>query len=474
MSPNTVFPPGEHPRNDITERIVDHSRVTYHVQADVLVLAIKDELLVHASTRKNAPHFDDELSKIADRCGSLNAGRGPDQLRVAEDVEIWSLKDKREDCVDHARRLRQFTRDRRVKFGSGADTLVPAVSPHHVCTAMPLDWCPATPAHAVPPPSDAAQRQFIKPIRRGALQAEVAVIDTGYIRTKPPHKRLDDRVHSIAGQWFDTRARPPAWVDCPRDTLDADGDDKLDGIAGHGTFIAGLIASECRGCRITAVGQRHGTSPDGPDPVDAAQLFSSEYEIARSLLLHSDAQVVSCGFAFPTLDGHPSLPFISAMEAIRGSRGSRSGLAVVAPAGNEASAQPYWPAAHPDVVGVAAANRRGNGRAWFSNWGSWLDCCTRGQDVFSTFIYWDGQLDGAPPTDVEDFQGWATWNGTSFSGPKVAAAIAEAWLAGGGKVSPVEAYDKLVRGATKVNVTPMMDVALPGARGVALPYLALG
>jgi hypothetical protein len=467
MSPNTVFPLYERPRNDITERIINHPRVTHHVQDDALVLAIKDELLVPTSVRTNAPHFHDQLSEVAELRGSLNTDRPPGQPEVREDVEKWSLKNEREDSVDHARRLRQFARDREV----GA-ARVPAVTPNHVGTVTPFDHCPATPPHPVPPPSAAVQRRFIEAVRRGAPRAEVVVIDTGYIRAG--HPRLDARVRSIRGQWFDTRAKPPAWVDCAPDALDADGDDLLDGIAGHGTFVAGIVAHECRQCRITVVGQRHECLPIKRDPVDVARLFSAEYEIARSLLLHSDAQVVSCGFAFPTLDGYASIAFNSVMQAIRDAAAPRSEVAVVAPAGNEASAQPYWPAAHPEVIGVAAANRRGNGRAWFSNWGSWLDCCARGQDVFSTFIDWTGRIDGAPETDVEDFQGWATWNGTSFSVPKVVAAIANAHLAGAGKVSPVAAFRELVGGAAGVDVTPLADVALPGARGVTLPYLALG
>jgi hypothetical protein len=94
--------------------------------------------------------------------------------------------------------------------------------------------------------------------------------------------------------------------------------------------------------------------------------------------------------------------------------------------------------------------------------------------VFSTFIDWTGPVDGAPKTDVEEFRGWATWNGTSFAAPKVTAAIANAYLAGAGKVSPVAAFRQLLGGAAGVTVTPLADVALPGARGVALPCLALG
>lgn len=473
MSPNTVFPLYERPHNDISERIIDHPRVTHHVQDDVLVLAMKDELLVHASVRRNAPHFHDELSKIAQHRGSLGTNPPRSQPNVAEDVEKWSLIDEHDHSIDQALRLRQFVRDRHIKLGKGPETRVPAVTPNHVCTVMPYNSCPATPAHPVPPPSAGLQRRFIEPVRRGAPHAEIVVIDTGYIRTKPAHARLDARVKSVAGQWFDTQANPPAWVNCSPDVLDADTDKKLDGIAGHGTFIAGIVANGCRQSKITIVGQRHECISISRDPVDRAQLFSSEYEIARSLLVHSDAQVVSCGFAFPTLDRYPSIAFTSVMAAIRAQAAPRSEVAVVAPAGNEETSHPYWPAAHPEVIGVAATNRRSTGRAWFSNWGSWLDCCTRGQDVFSTFIYWDGQIDGAPPTDIEDFQGWATWNGTSFAAPKVAAAIANVYLASGGAVSPVAAFGQLVSGAAGVAVTPVTEPALAGSRGVALPCLEL-
>jgi hypothetical protein len=472
VSPNTVFPLYERPHNDITERIINHPRVTHHVQGDVLVLAVKDELLVHKSVRNSVPHFQYELSKVADPHGSLDSAPPAGKPSLADDVEKWRLKDEHHHSVDHARRLRQFAPDRIVKLGKGAEARVAAVTPNHVCTVMPYDICPATPAHAVPPPPDRVQQRFIETIPRGAVPCRVVVIDTGYITVSPPHRRLDRRVDSVAGQWFDPQA--DAWVACPPDVLDADSDGRLDGVAGHGTFIAGIVANGCRQARITVVGQRHQVMPLSRDPVDTAQLFSTEYDIARALLEHSvDAQVVSCGFAFPTLDGHPSIAFTSAMDAIRAQDAPRSEVAVVAPAGNEATAQPYWPAAHPEVVGVAATNRRGTGRAWFSNWGSWLDCAARGQTVFSTFIYWDGPLDGAPLKDIEHFQGWATWNGTSFAAPKVAAAIANAYVAGGGDASPVAAWAQLIGGGAGVDVRPLADGGLPAARGVALPYLEL-
>jgi hypothetical protein len=211
-----------------------------------------------------------------------------------------------------------------------------------------------------------------------------------------------------------------------------------------------------------------------PSPVDEAMLFTDEISVAHSLLHHSDTDVVSCGFAFPTLDRHPSIPFTSVMAVLSGPYAPRRGVAVVSPAGNETSAYPYWPAAHPDVIGVASTNRMGNARAWFSNWGPWADCCARGQEVRSTYIDWIGPVEGEPLTDIETFIGWASWDGTSFAAPKVAAAIARLVAASGGTLLPVEAYQRLVSGGGGVAVTPMTDMTLTPFPGVTLPHLRLG
>ena len=88
-----------------------------------------------------------------------------------------------------------------------------------------------------------------------------------------------------------------------------------------------------------------------------------------------DADVIQCGFAFPTLDDYPSLPFAGVIEQFR--EADREPV-VVSPAGNESSRQRYWPAALPDVIGVAATNRCDRDRAHFSNWGTWCDACCPG------------------------------------------------------------------------------------------------
>jgi thermitase len=142
----------------------------------------------------------------------------------------------------------------------------------------------------------------------------------------------------------------------------------------------------------------------------------------------------------------------------------------VSPAGNESSPRAYWPAAHPDVFGVAATNRMGNGRAWFSNWGPWADCCVRGQDVASTYIYWLGSVEGEPPEDVENFLGWARWDGTSFAAPKLAAEIARRVSSGATSLSPFETAVELISGAAD----HLTDTTLWPPPGVPLPHLHLG
>ena len=110
----------------------------------------------------------------------------------------------------------------------------------------------------------------------------------------------------------------------------------------------------------------------------------------------------------------------------------------VASAGNDGSTRPYFPAALPDVIGVGGLAV--SGRAWFSNFGSWVDACAPAIDVVSTFFTGlTERLHGEPR---RHFDGWARWSGTSFAAPKVAALIAqELYLDGGEPRERVAALD---------------------------------
>jgi Subtilase family len=494
VSPNQVFPLDSGPRNPIAERVLNDSDLTYDVAADGIVIAVKAELLVRKSVREASPELNRELSKIARNCGTLasipkrrraNGGDRtddalsvdvyqPDEAGPAGDVEIWRLTESSPDSgpnsIDEARRLRVLAEDEKVKTCKGPALLVPAVSPNHVSIlSAAAGGCPAGPPHPATP-----HGSFVEP--PSTPTAKVTVLDSGYIRIEPPdppHRTLDERVTLVDGERLDTLTIPASWRPDQPDGLYLDAEGELDGITGHGTFIAGLIAHVSPQAELTVVGLRNQeVDIGGLNPVAQAGLFETEAAIAHAMLCHCDTDVIQCGFAFPTLDDYPSLPFAAVMQELTGPDAPREGVAVVAPAGNEESPRRYWPAALPDVIGVASTNRRGNHRASFSNWGDWCDCCTRGEYVFSTFIYWTGPIEGEAVTDIEHFVGWARWDGTSFAAPKVSAAIA-CLVANNEGLLPVEAWELLVSGGSDVQVTSLMDYTL-NPSGVPLPHLHLG
>lgn len=487
VSSSPASPPEDGPRNAIAKQVVRNPSLTYEDDGERIVIVRNAELLVRKSAREASGELHRELSKVARNCGTLAgiprrrpmiardstgdtlpvAAFQPDEGGPAGDVEIWRLTEPSLNSIHGARRLREFADEEEVETFNGPALVLPAVSPHHVAIlSARAGGCPAGPPHPAPPESS-----FVEP-PRADLFPEVTVLDSGYIHIKPPHPphvRLDERVTLVDGEWLDTLTHPPSWLPDRPDGLYTDVDGRLDGISGHGTFIAGLIAHIAPEAKLKVVGLRNQeVLIAGQSPVEQLGLFETEIAIAHAMLAHGDTDVMQCGFAFPTLDDYPSLPFAAAMQVLTGPEAPREGIAVVAPAGNEESIRPYWPAALPDVIGVASTNAADEARAWFSNWGQWCDCCTRGERVFSTFIYWDGPIEGEPLSDDEKFSGWARWDGTSFAAPKVSAAIAKLVASNPGQ-RPFDAWAQLVAGSSE-----LVDTALSGPPGVALPHLRLG
>lgn len=485
MSPNTDFS-SENPLDSrLVERFIKDPSIVYDVGEDKVVIAMRGDLIVSRAAREASPDLQKELAAIAvphGTIGALGGAKGRDGVDredrgaggpgeadgPAADVELWRLVEPERNALDESRRLRPFGREVKLVAGNGKELSLPPISPNHVSVVSPhMAGCPAGPP--VPAAHPHADAPFVRPLE-GNRRARVVVIDTGYIVTDPPHHALDERVTSVLGSALDTSTDPPRWVPDPPDEITTDSQGRLHEIVGHGTFIAGQIAHLCDEAVITVVGQRdQDIVITGEAAPEQKRLFSSEVALAHALLEHADADVVQLGFSFPTLDDYPSLPFARVMELLSGPDAPRPGVAVVTPAGNEDSAHPFWPAALPDVIGVAATNRRGRSKAKFSNWGSWLQCCTRGEDVVSAYIHWTGPVEGDPIDEVEAFEGWARWDGTSFAAPKVSAAIARLVAQQG--LVPLEAFRRLVAGEGGVPVTQVTDFTLSGPPGVTLPQL---
>ncbi len=178
----------------------------------------------------------------------------------------------------------------------------------------------------------------------------------------------------------------------------APADGWLDPVAGHGTFIAGLVERHAPGCAVTV---RQVISPLG----DVA-----ESDTARALLdaIRSDTppQIVSMSFGGPVRGEAGALREAIAEARVRG-------VVVVASAGNDGTCEEQFPAAFPGVVGVGAVGP--DGPPEWTNYGCWVDACAPGVDLVSTFFAaFDGSYPAMNGTDPDRFRSWAMWSGTSL------------------------------------------------------------
>ena len=478
----------------IAERVLNVPSLTHEHGHDGTVITAQAELVVRPTALTAAARK--ALEAVAEPVGNLativaprtklvrssrQTGRKlerdytPDPDGPLSRIEIWRLKEpETRNSIDESRRLREHTEDQRVQTRSGDELVLPAISPHHMSIlSSEIGGCPAAP----PTPAADPDELFVQPPTNNAV-AKVTILDSGYIWVDPSqldqsHENLDERVTVVHGQWLDTT--DGTWKPDKPDALNTDSAGQLDGISGHGTFIAGLISNIAPHTRLEVVGLRkEEVEFDRLTRNTQLGLFESEVAIAHAMLRRADTDVIQCGFAFPTLDHYPSVVFAAVMEELRSEGAPHGGrVAVVAPAGNEQSRRKFWPAAHPDVIGVASTNRRGNGRAWFSNWGEWCDCCARGEYVYSTFVHWDGPVEGESPDEIEHFHGWARWDGTSFAAPKVSAAIARAFAASDRSTPPADLANALLAGQGAMSVGAVADATLSGPPAVSLPYLQI-
>jgi Subtilase family len=492
VSPRMVTPLESGALSRIAERVLNVESLTHEHSPDGIVIAVNAELVVRPSAL-SAPARK-ALERVAEPVGNLatmlaprtrlvrpsrQPGKKPepdykpDANGPLSQVEIWRLKEaETRSSIDESRRLRELVDDEHVQTRGGHELRLPAISPHHapiLCVAP--GGCPAAP----PIPAARPDQAFVT-APADEPTAKVTILDSGYIwldpsQLDPSHENLDKRVTVVHGQWLDTTN--VTWKPDKPDGLYTDPAGQLDGISGHGTFIAGQISNIAPRTRLEVVGLRNQEVEIGAlTRRKQLGLFETEAAIAHAMLRRCHTDVIQCGFAFPTLDHYPSVVFAAVMEELRDPSAPHGGrVAVVAPAGNEQSRRKYWPAAHPEVIGVASTNRRGNGRAWFSNWGKWCDCCARGEYVYSTFVHWDGPVEGESPAEIEHFRGWARWDGTSFAAPKVSAAIAAEFVAGGRTTPPADVAEQLIASRKGATVT---DATLSGRPGVALPYVQIG
>ena len=310
-------------------------------------------------------------------------------------------------------------------LGSGVGT------PDHIVYVCPIVCAVPEPGpvprhtQPVPPPSGSDAREFrFKPqTGREGEGVSIVVVDTGLIEDAAAgHPWLD----GVQGAREYTYAR-------------LEGRDVIAPYSGHGTFVAGV--ARCVAPRATVHVER------------AFAAMGADYEtnllhtLEHALDLKPD--VIACPFTTPTRRDLPPLTFDDLFE-----RRTRylKGLVIVAAAGNDTSQRLIWPAAFPGVISVGALAVNGRERAFFSNYGRWVDLYAPGEALINAFPV--GTYVYSEPPDrgtSAHFDGMAVWGGTSFAVPIVAGLIAA-------RMS-----------VTGENAQQTADSLLRAARGQAIP-----
>jgi len=180
---------------------------------------------------------------------------------------------------------------------------------------------------------------------RGSAETVVAVIDTGVSSTHP----------DLAGA-----------VLAGRDFFNGDDDPADD--HGHGTAVAGVVAARsnnavgiagvCWLCKVLPVKV---LSADGLGPTSA---------IAAGILWATDRGADVINLSLGTPQPTPALTGAVAYAAARG-------VLVVAAAGNDGVASPFYPAAEPGALAIAAIDERNTPYSW-SNYGPWVQLAAPG------------------------------------------------------------------------------------------------
>lgn len=328
-------------------------------------VAVRDQLLV---TARHADAVHEAAARWVDRREDHDAlGVARLHLRPGAKVDLADLATELRGDDDGYRRY--------------------GVTPNHLYAGEP-DWEGDPDDRPMPADAVAAPTETL-----GSRRVVVGVLDTGIDRHP----------------WFTER---PWFAECDTHDREVFGMNvgELERDAGHGTFVTGVILQQAPGVwpRVERVLNAQGVCDELELLGGLARLHRRSVEAAEPI------EILNLSLGCYTFDDRPS-PLVA--EALY--RFGKNAV-VVAAAGNDGSDRPFWPAALKSCVAVGALAATADGtveRAKFSNFGWWVDACAPGEHVKSSFLYFHEE-------NGTDFEGYASWDGTSFAAPHVAGAIA--------------------------------------------------